>query len=98
MDLASKWSDRSRSGASSARCLSGLHFRIWRRGVSMMAITVVCDEKSVADKAANGGVHSAGLNSETTSIVPTMFSFNFSRSAAGIQYSRCSELPTVCTL
>ena len=36
-------------------------------------------------------------NSEMTSIVPTMGSFNFSRSDAGIQYSRCPELPTVCT-
>ena len=36
-------------------------------------------------------------NSEMTLIAPTMFSFNFSRSAAGIQYSRCSEPPTVCT-
>src|ERR1700732_5151151 len=55
MDLASKWSDRARSGASRARCLSGLHFRVWRRGVSMMAVTVVCDEKSMVDKAREWG-------------------------------------------
>ncbi len=36
-------------------------------------------------------------NSEMTLIAPTMALFNFSRSAAGIQYSRCPELPTVCT-
>ncbi len=41
--------------------------------------------------------HSPRRNSEIISIVPTTFSFNFSRSAAGIQYSRCSELPTVWT-
>jgi hypothetical protein len=71
MDLTSKWSDRARSGASSARCLSGLHFRVWRRGVSMMAVTVVCDEKSMVDKAREWGhsllPHKAG---RTMSAVP----------------------------
>jgi hypothetical protein len=92
-----------------------------------MAVTVVCDEKSMVDRAherghsllrstarpndvgcssapsrkAREGARPAFTpycrNSETTSIAPTMFSFNFSRSAAGIQCSRCSELPTVCT-
>src|ERR1700704_6470689 len=63
MDLASKWSDRARSGASSARCLSGLHFRVWRRGVSMMAVTVVCDEKSMVDKATRMGALSPAAQS-----------------------------------
>src|ERR1700674_884843 len=53
MDLASKWSDRARSGASSARCLSGLHFRVWRLAVSMTAVTVECDEKIISEECAN---------------------------------------------
>jgi hypothetical protein len=36
-------------------------------------------------------------NSEMSSMAPTMLSLKISRSAAGTQYSRCSELPTVCT-
>src|ERR1700732_4324625 len=39
----------------SARCLSGLHFRVWRRGVSMTAVTVECDEKSMVDRAREWG-------------------------------------------
>src|SRR5712671_6933482 len=85
MDLPSKWLDRARSGAPSARCLSGLHFRVWRRGVSMMAVTVVCDEKSMVDKACEWGhsllPHKAGSNDVGCSSGP--FSKSARRGAPG---------------
>src|SRR2546429_106218 len=70
MDLASKRSALVLSGASSARCLSGLHFRLWRIGMSMTAVTVVCDEKSVADKAATGALSCRAKRSRTMTAVP----------------------------
>lgn len=49
------------------------------------------------DNTANGywANHYISRNSETTSMDPTMFSFSFCKSSAGIQYSWCSELPTI---